>query len=73
MSQAALFAARMRTIESMAPMLRTAEVRGLFLFSRYRSLWFTPQQLKEEWKRGRFIWGPSQWQLRDASGKGVAA
>ena len=51
-------------LETLAPMFDRAERNGLWFFSPYQQLWFSPAQLKAEHAKGRFIWGPVNWQLR---------
>lgn len=49
-----------------------AEKEGKWLYCPYQSMWFSPQQLREENAKGYFLWGPVNWRLRDPKEK-VAA
>ncbi len=37
---------------------------GMWLYSAYQNLWFTPDELELEQAKGGFRWGPINWQLR---------
>ena len=50
--------------ELMGPMMAHAKREGLVLWNRYTGLSFTPQDLEKNWKRGKFLWGPVNWELR---------
>lgn len=42
-----------------------AEEKGLWLYSPYLGLWFSPAELREAQKQCRFRWGAENWKLRD--------
>lgn len=44
-----------------------AEARGLWFWSRYQDLWFSPKQLRAAQAEGRFRWGPVNWELHHPS------
>ena len=47
------------------PMFARAEKDGLWFFSGYQQLWFSPSELKAEQSQGNFMWGAVNWQLRN--------
>jgi hypothetical protein len=51
--------------KALEPLFTTAKLNGLWFFTRYQQLWFSPEELYRENKSGRFLWGPSNWELRD--------
>jgi hypothetical protein len=51
--------------DMIAPMLKEARERGLWLHCSYQDMWFTPDELEAEQKEGRLCWGPVNWKLRD--------
>jgi len=42
---------------------------GLWLYTDYQGLWFSPDQLDAANDEGRFLWGPVNWELRDPAEK----
>lgn len=46
-------------------MIQTARAEGKWLWCRYQDIWFSPDQLKEQNRNGKFLWGPVNWTLRD--------
>lgn len=44
-------------------MFESAEREGLWFHCAYQDLWFSPAELRDEHARGRFQWGPVNWQL----------
>lgn len=52
-------------LDSLEPLFKEAEEEGLWFFSTYQRLWFSPEELREAHEEGRFIWGPDNWELRD--------
>lgn len=51
-------------LAGLEPMFRKAEAEGLWFVLRYAGLWFTPAELREFHKAGRFVWGSANWDLR---------
>jgi hypothetical protein len=51
--------------ETMSALLEEAETKGLWLYTSYQDLWFSPAQLREHQANGRFRWGVVNWRLRD--------
>ena len=47
------------------PLFEKAEKENLWFYAAYQHLWFSPKELKQRHKSGQFIWGPSNWDLRD--------
>ena len=50
---------------TMAPLFKEAEEKGLWFYTSYQALWFSPSELKAEHAKGSFKWGPDNWKLRD--------
>lgn len=50
---------------SLRPLFAKAEQHGLWFYSPYQSLWFSPAALHEAQAKGRFRWGAVNWELRD--------
>lgn len=50
---------------TMEQLFEEAEANGLWFFTAYQQLWFSPAELKAEREAGRFRWGPENWQLRN--------
>ena len=46
-------------------MFEEARLNGLWFFSSYQRLWFSPDELEEANQKGRFRWGPVNWVLRN--------
>ncbi len=46
-------------------MFERAERDGLWFWTSYQDLWFTPAQLREDMANDRFRWGAVNWELRD--------
>lgn len=51
--------------ESLKPLFEEAEEKGLWFYSIYHGLWFSPSELKESQARGGFRWGAVNWKLRN--------
>lgn len=50
----------------MEPLFKEAREKGLWFYSQYQGLWFSPDQLEELLvHQKRFRWGPVNWMLRD--------
>lgn len=54
-----------KVMRSMGPLFAKAEQLGLWFYSPYQSLWFSPQRLRDQQAQGRFMWGAVNWELRD--------
>lgn len=54
-------------IESLMPMYKEAIEKKLWFHCKYQDLWFSPRQLFQANKSGRFIWGPQNWELHPFS------
>jgi hypothetical protein len=52
-------------LESLEPLFCDARSKGLIFRSKYQGLLFTPDELEEEHRAGKFIWGPANWDLVD--------
>ena len=53
--------------EGIAEMMAEAKEKGLWFYSTYQALWFSPSELTELMNNGRFRWGPHNWLLRHPS------
>jgi hypothetical protein len=58
---------RSKILKDLEPMFREAREKGLLFRSRYQELLFTPDQLEEQQRNGRFVWGPVNWKLEHPS------
>jgi len=54
-------------------LIEQARVERKWLFCSYQGLWFSPDQLEQAHREGRFMWGAVNWQLRDPSEQLAAA
>lgn len=52
-------------IDGLRPLFEKAEKESLWFYSSYQQLWFSPQELREEHSKGRYMWGAVNWHLRD--------
>ena len=55
----------MLNTETMETRFTRAEEHGLWFYSAYQSLWFSPRELRQANANGKFRWGPNSWELRD--------
>jgi hypothetical protein len=53
-----------KIIESLQPLFDKAEAEGLWFYTSYQNLWFSPKELKQQQSLGGFIWGANNWKLR---------
>lgn len=51
--------------DSLAPLFKEAREKGLWFYSWYAELWFSPDELEAANKAGTFRWGAVNWRLRD--------
>ena len=51
----------------LGPMFDRARRDGLYFYSTYQSLWFSPDELEADQAAGRFRWGAVNWELRHPS------
>lgn len=51
--------------EELSRLIDKAERDGQWLRCSYQDLVFTPQELRDENAKGRFVWGVCNWQLID--------
>lgn len=52
-------------LKELEPLFKRARVEGLWFWTSYQDLWFSPDDLEERQREGRFIWGAVNWKLRD--------
>jgi hypothetical protein len=56
-------------LEGLKPLFEKARTEKLWFYSRHHDAWFSPNQLEESHKEGRFMWGAINWELRDPTEK----
>lgn len=56
-------------LESLAPLFKAADQNGLWFFSRYQGLWFSPDDLRKAQQKDKFVWGAVNWELRNPNEK----
>lgn len=49
----------------LSPLIAQARTERKWLHCSYQDLWFSPSDLEEKNREGRFLWGPINWTLRD--------
>ena len=54
-----------KVMESLKPMFKEAKAKKLWFYTNYQQIWFSPDELAAENKRGKFMWGAVNWELRD--------
>lgn len=52
-------------LKDLEPLYEKAEQEGLWFYCSYQQLWFSPKELRDEQKNGKFVWGVPNWQLRN--------
>jgi len=52
-------------VEGLKPLFEKAEKEGLWFYSNYQELWFSPAELKQKQAGGTFLWGAVNWKLRN--------
>jgi len=52
-------------LNELEPLYKRAKEEGLWFFSNYQQLWFSPKELRDYQSEGNFIWGACNWILRD--------
>ncbi len=56
-------------LENFLPLFKRAEVEGLWFYCNDQDLWFSPAELHKEHSNNRFIYGWTNWKLRDPQEK----
>jgi hypothetical protein len=56
---------RAQILEDFDPLFERSEREGLWFWTRYQDLWFSPDTLRAYHQRGSFIWEVADWSLRD--------
>lgn len=54
-------------------LIEQARAQGLWLWCRYQDLWFSPGELADAHRNGRFMWSAENWRLRHPSEQLAAA
>ena len=52
-------------LNNLEPLFKKAKEDGLWFYTRYYDLWFSPKELRENHKNEKFIWDAVNWELRD--------
>ncbi len=52
-------------MNAMEKLFADAEAKGHWLYCCYQGLWFSPNELKSQQANGKFLWGASNWSVRD--------
>ena len=55
---------KQQILDQLEPLIKQAENEKKWLFCSYQCLWFSPKELRQAHKEGRFIWGAVNWKLR---------
>lgn len=56
---------RANILASLAPLFDKARAEGLWFWSSYQDMWFSPDELAKLQAQGSFVWGVANWKLRD--------
>lgn len=56
--------AEMNVVPGMESMFAEARTQGLWFFTNYQQLWFSPDELEQHQRAGTFRWGAVNWRLR---------
>lgn len=51
--------------QQMRELIAQARAEKKWLWGGYHDIWFSPDQLEEQRRLGKFMWGPENWKLRD--------
>jgi len=54
-----------RRLKELQPLLDQAIREKKWFFCNYQQMWFSPKEIVEYWENNRFLWGASNWKLRD--------
>jgi len=49
----------------LSKIISRARANGKWLYCSYQNLWFSPAELEAANRKGRFLWGEINWELRD--------
>ena len=52
-------------LSTLNPLIEKAEKEGMWLVSKYQSIWFSPKELREQNAKGSYLWGAVNWVLDD--------
>lgn len=52
-------------LQLLEPLFEEAEKSGLWFYAKYQSIWLHPKELRAEHAKGKFVWGPVNWILRN--------
>lgn len=56
---------REQILAGLRPLIEQARRERKWLWCHYQDLWFSPDRLEAEHAKGSFIWGATNWKLRD--------
>ena len=51
--------------EMLRSLIQEARDRRMWLWCNYQDIWFSPDELEAMNKKGKCLWGPVNWKLRD--------
>ena len=54
-----------KILNSLEYMFKVAERDELWFYCGYQGMWFSPKELRKEHANGKFIWGETNWALRN--------
>lgn len=52
-------------LRQLQPLFEQARREGKWFHTFYQDIWLSPDELEAAHKKGRFLWGPCNWTLRD--------
>jgi len=52
-------------LASLEPLFEEAERTGKWFYWAHQDIWFSPAELREQHAKGMFVWGRTNWRLRD--------
>ncbi len=61
-------AVRVKVLAELEPLFIRADKEKLWFHSAYQDIWLSPKELRKHQASGSFIWGATNWTLRDPRG-----
>lgn len=59
------------TFSTTDELIAEAKRQNKWVFCHYQRLWFSPDELAVQRRKGRFLWGPQNFEIRDPA-EGIA-
>jgi hypothetical protein len=50
-------------LKGLEPLFKEAKEKDLIFYCRYQGLYFTPQELRDQHGKGKFVWGFVNWEV----------